>query len=141
MYFIPPPIAKLNTCMVPWEVNSTHKKCSLTVVAWPLYNDFKMYPNLYALLSPIIITAITQHTKFPPTAATPGKPAYHAIHCPTAKFGPLSMGSITNPMFIMEFDAHLTPRSLGSWWQGWVPTPSQAPIGVWFEPRSFQFWM
>ena len=31
-----------------------------------------------------------------------------AIHCPSANFGPISRGSVTNPMLITLFDAHLT---------------------------------
>ena len=57
-------------------------------------------------------TMIRQHTKFRLLLVPPGKPDHQAIHCPTANFGPLSRGSITNPMFITVFDAYLTPRSL-----------------------------
>ena len=42
-----------------------------------------------------------------------GKPGHKAIHWPTANFGPLLRGSLTNPMLITVFDAYLTPRSPG----------------------------
>ena len=44
-----------------------------------------------------------------------GKPSHQAIHYPTANFGPLSTGSITNSMLITAFDTNLTLRSLGAW--------------------------
>ena len=44
-----------------------------------------------------------------------GKPDYQDTHCPTANFGSLSNGSITNPMLITVFDTHLTPESPGAW--------------------------
>ena len=45
----------------------------------------------------------------------PDTPDQQAIHCPTANSGPLSRGSITNPMLITVFDTHLTPRTPGAW--------------------------
>ena len=45
----------------------------------------------------------------------PGKPDHQAIHCPTANFGPLSRGSVTNPMLVTVLDTHMTPRSPGDW--------------------------
>ena len=44
-----------------------------------------------------------------------GKPDQQAIHSPTANFGPLSTGSVTNPMLITVFDTYLTLRSPGAW--------------------------
>ena len=45
----------------------------------------------------------------------PGKPDHQAIHCPTGDFGPLSRGSVTNPMLITLFDTHLTIVSVEAW--------------------------
>ena len=42
----------------------------------------------------------------------PGKPDHQAIHCLTANFGPLSRGSVTNPILITVIDTYLTQRSL-----------------------------
>ena len=36
------------------------------------------------------------------------------IHCPTASFGPLLRGSVTDPILITVFDSYLTLRSPGS---------------------------
>ena len=69
----------------------------------------KSSPSLSALPSPI--NMIKQHTKFHPTARSPGKADHWAIHCPMANFEPLSRGSITNPMSITMFDTYLiNPR-------------------------------
>ena len=43
---------------------------------------------------------IRQHIKFRLLLDPTSKPDHQAIHCPTANFGPLSRGSITNPMLI-----------------------------------------
>ena len=51
---------------------------------------------------------IRQHTEFPPIARSPGKPDQQAIHCPTANFGLLSTGSVTNPILITVFDTYNT---------------------------------
>ena len=76
----------------------------------------KYSPNLYALTGPInMTTMIRQHTKFPLLLVLPGKPDHQAIHCPTANFGPLSRGNVTNPMLITAFDTYVTPRSPGAW--------------------------
>ena len=40
----------------------------------------------------------------------PDKPDHQAIHCPTANFGPLSRGSITNPILITVFDTYLASK-------------------------------
>ena len=66
---------------------------------------------------------IRQHTEFPPTARSTGKPDQQAVHCSTANFGPLPRDNITNPMLIPVFDLYLTSRSLGAG----------------FEPRLFHF--
>ena len=52
---------------------------------------------------------IRQNTKFPLLLDCPDRPDYQATHCPTANFGPLSSGSITNPILITVFDTYLTP--------------------------------
>ena len=54
---------------------------------------------------------IRQNAKLSPTARSPGQPEHQAIHCPTANFGPLSRGSVTNAILITVFDTYLTPRS------------------------------
>ena len=46
---------------------------------------------------------------------TPGKPDHQAVHYPTANFGPLSRGNVTNPTLITVFDTYLTQRSARSW--------------------------
>ena len=63
---------------------------------------------------------IRQHTKFSLLLDLPGKPDHQAIHCPIANFGPLSSGSVTNPMLITVFDTqgHREPE---------------------FEPKPFRF--
>ena len=72
--------------------------------------------DLYAPLSSINkATMIRQHTVFLLLLFRPGKPVHQAIHCPTANFGPLLTGSITNPMLITVFGTYLTPRSPGVW--------------------------
>ena len=43
---------------------------------------------------------------------TPGKLDHQTIHCPTANFGPLSRGNVTNPMLITVYDPKVT-GSLG----------------------------
>ena len=64
-------------------------------------------------------TMIRQNTKrqktksFPLLLHHPGKPDHQAINCPTANFGPLSKGSVSNPILITVFDPNVT-RSLGS---------------------------
>ena len=80
-------------------------------------NNFKISPspNLYALLSPInMTTMIRQHKSSPLLQDLPGKADHKAIHCPTANFGPLSRGSVTNSMLITVFDTYLTPMSPGA---------------------------
>ena len=59
-------------------------------------------------------TMIIQNT-VSPFARSPDKPDHQTIHCPTAIFGPLSRGSITNPILITVFDTYLTPRSPETW--------------------------
>ena len=82
----------------------------------PLLDEFKISPNLYVPPSPInITTMISQHRKFPPTSISQGKPAHRAFHWLTAKFGPISLGSITNPMLITAYDTNLTLESPGVW--------------------------
>ena len=49
---------------------------------------------------------------FPILLDPPGKPDHRAIYCPMANFGPLSKGSVTNPMLMTVFDPKVT-RSLG----------------------------
>ena len=72
-------------------------------------------PNLYALPSPTnMTTMIRQHKSSPLLQDLPGKADHQAIHCPTANFGPLSRGSVTNSMLITVFDTYLTPRSPGA---------------------------
>ena len=46
-------------------------------------------------------TMITQNTEFPILLDPPSKPDHQAIHCPTTNSGPLSRGSITNPILIL----------------------------------------
>ena len=58
-------------------------------------------------------TMIMQHTKFL-LLVLPGKPDHQTLHCPNANFGPLSMGSVTNPMLIIALDAYLTPSLPGA---------------------------
>ena len=98
----------------------------LSLCGFPLicssYDEFNLYaicyiynPNLYALPRPINMTnMIRQHTKFPSTVSSPRQTWSPGSHCPTAKFGPLLRGSVTNPMLITAFDAYLTPKSLGA---------------------------
>ena len=82
----------------------------------PSLDEFKISPNLYVPPSPInVTTMISQHTKFPPTTISQEKPAHRAFHWPTAKAGPISLGSITNPMLITGYDTNLTPESPGVW--------------------------
>ena len=53
---------------------------------------------------------------FPLLLDPPGKPDHQAIaNCSKANFGPLSSGSITNPMLITVFDTYLTLTSPGAW--------------------------
>ena len=76
----------------------------------------KSTPDLYAPLSSINkATMKRQYTVFPLLLFRPGNPAHQAIHCPTANFGPLLTGSITNPMLITAFGTYLTPGSPGAW--------------------------
>ena len=58
----------------------------------------------------------TQHTtnKFPLRLDPLGKPDHQALQCPTANFGPLLKGSVTNQMLITVFDIYLTPKSPGA---------------------------
>ena len=58
---------------------------------------------------------IVQNTKFPPTARSPGKSDHQAIHCLTTNVGPLSRGSVTNPILTPVFDTYLTLKSPGAW--------------------------
>ena len=44
-----------------------------------------------------------------------GKPDHQTIHCPISNFGPLSRGSVPNPMLITVLDTYLTARPLGAW--------------------------
>ena len=60
-------------------------------------------------------TMIRQIQSFPLLLDPPGKPDHQAIHGVTANFGPLSSGSVTNPILITVFDTYLTPRSPGAW--------------------------
>ena len=91
-----------------------------------LHDHLKIFPKLNALPSPInMANMIRQHTEFPPTARSTGKPEQQAVHCSTANFGPLPRDNITNPMLIPVFDLYLTSRSLGAG----------------FEPRLFHFWI
>ena len=69
-------------------------------------------PNLYSPPSPLnMTTMMRQHTNFPLVLVPQNKPVHQAIHYPTANFGPLSKGSVTNPMLITAFDTHLTAIS------------------------------
>ena len=58
---------------------------------------------------------IRQHTSFHLVLDPPGKFDHQTIHCPIANFGPLSRGSISNPILITVLDTYLTPRSPGAW--------------------------
>ena len=61
------------------------------------------------------MTNMIRQQSFPQLQDPPGKPDQQAIHCPTANFGPLSTGSVTNPILITVFDTYLTLRSPGAW--------------------------
>ena len=53
---------------------------------------------------------------FPPSTRSPWKIYHQTIHCPIANFGPLSRGSISNPILITVLDTYIDPkvtRSLG----------------------------
>ena len=67
----------------------------------------KSLPNLYVPPTLLNITIIGQHTKFPLLLFFPGKPAHHAIYCPTADFGPISTGS-ADPMLFTAVVTYLT---------------------------------
>ena len=105
-----------------WEVNFPHKNGPIPLWLAPhMIIQNLPPPNLYALSSPIdMATMIRYHIKFPLLLDSPGKPDHQAIHCPTANFGPLSRGSVTNPILITVFDTYLTPRSPVAW--VWVKT-------------------
>ena len=47
---------------------------------------------------------IRQNTKFPLLLDPPAKPDHQTIYCPTANFGPISRGSVINPILIILFD-------------------------------------
>ena len=86
-------------------------------VAWPSYDDFKIFPQ------PICSSKSHKYDNYDKTTykvpplllVLPGKPVHQAIHYPTANFGPLSRGSVPNPMLITVFDSYLSTRSLGDW--------------------------
>ena len=105
--------------MVSQVVNSLHKNGPIPfwspLPPLPPNNYSKISLYLYALTGTInMTTMISQHTKFPLTLVPPGKPNHQAIYCPTANFGRLSRGKITNPILITAFDAYLIPRSPGT---------------------------
>ena len=74
-------------------------------------------PNLYAIPSSKSCKYgnYDKIQSFPLLLDPPGKPDYQAIHCPTANFGPLSRGSVTNPILITVFDTYLPPKSPEAW--------------------------
>ena len=95
---------------------STPPNKNVPFVACPPYDGFKILPNLYAPPSLINMTTMKrQHKNFLLLLVPPDKPVHQAIHYPTANFGPLLRGSITNPMLITVFDTYLTPVSPGAW--------------------------
>ena len=60
-----------------------------------------------------------------------GKPVRQAIYCPTANFGPLSRGRITNLMLITEFDTYSTPSHQEP--RNKVGSHNWPPSEVWIE--------
>ena len=52
---------------------------------------------------------------FPVLLDPSGKPDHQAIHCPTANFGALSRGRVTNSILITVFHTYFSQRSSGPW--------------------------
>ena len=95
--------------MVSLGVNFPHKNGPIPFWS-PSHDNFKIPPPLPLPPQPICSSKSYKYDKydniqsFPLLLDPPGKPDQQAIHCATANFGPLSRGSVTNPMLITVFD-------------------------------------
>ena len=111
----PPTMAKLKSLHGVLQGQLPPQKWSHPFMAYPLFDNFKIHPPFQPICSSKSYKNGNYDIQgFPLLLDSSGKPNHQAIHCSTANFGPLSRGSVTNPILITVFETYLTSRSPGS---------------------------
>ena len=126
----PPTVAKLKSLHLVLRGQLPPQKWSHPLVACPPLRTSKSPQPICQYILPStanMTTIIRQNTKFHPNARSPRQTWSPGYSLPD-NFGPLSRGSVTNPILITVFDTHLTLRSLGAWvWAKILPILNVAP--------------